>query len=727
MILLLLCALQEDGWTKLQVGYETVEVYRDSYGVPHLFARTVDGAFWAEGYTEVQDRWEQMETFRRTSKGELAEIRGQEAVASDLDVRLHGYTEAERRTLFEALAPRTRRILSAYSAGVNACLQDRKIVAREWTETDSLAIGIAMARRFGEAGDHELEIQQLFGLLAQRIGEEKAKKILLDLLRESDPTAPATLHDHHRGSGKEGGFLRPSPPMEGHAEFRRLLDEARAARSAAGWPDYFGSNAWVVSPAKSKSGRPMLYGGPMMGFRAPSICNEVHLVAPGMNVGGMSFPGAPGVMIGFNDRLAWTTTSGGADLVDVFALTFNEKGEYLYQGAWRALEIIEEKILVKGGEPKKARILRTVHGPIAGKIDEKNRRAHALRYSFWKQEGKTLEGVLDMTFARDVKEFEMAAKKIVTSHNFFVADRDGHIGFWYCGAHPKRKKGHDPRFPQPGDGTMDWEGILPVEEWPQAVDPKPGFFANWNNKPCRSWEPSAFGRIFWGKKIIDELESREKISFEEFQSIARATAYHCFLADYFKPFILEAANGMEDADAKKAGELLAKWDHLEVEGDPRPTIVERWVRSMTNRVFGAVFDPVVLENRELQRYLADPLLYLLEGERCPVKLGFDWIQGRDLRKLAREALTEALKPGWEKLAWKSPTVGFRGAIPPVKSKGGRGTFQMTVEIGPERPRAETIAPPGQSGNPESKHFRDQTSLFEKWEYKKFLWKREEMK
>lgn len=726
MIALLLCALQQDGWTELQVGYETVEVYRDAYGVPHVFAKSLSSAFWAEGYTEAQDRWNQMELFRRTSRGELAEVRGRDALASDIDVRQHGYTEAERRRLLESAGARAREILASYAAGVNAWIRDHGVKTREWTETDSVAIGVAMARRFGEAGDYELQVQQVYALIEKKLGAENARKVLLDMLRDSDPTAPTTLHDHDERGAREGGRLRPGTPMEDYAGHRRFLDDARAARTAAGWPDYFGSNAWVVSPAKSKSGRAMLYGGPMMGFRAPSICNEIHLVAGEFRVGGMSFPGVPGVMIGFNDRIAWTTTSGGADLVDVYVLTLNEKGEYIYKGAWRAFDVVEESIAVKDAEPHKLRILRSVHGPVT-RIDEKARKAFTLRYSFWMKEGSTLEGSLDMAFARNVKEFEAAAKKIVTSHNFFVADRDGSIGFWFCGAHPKRRKDHDPRFPQPGDGSMDWEGILSPAEWPQSTNPPHGFYANWNNKPSRAWDPSPYGRVFWGKKIIDDLVGREKLSFEEFKAIARRTAYHHFLADYFKPYILEAARTLSRGDAKKAADLLEAWDHEEVEGDPRPVFVEKWVRAMAARVFGNVFDPMMLGSRDLQRFLVDPLLYVLEGEKCPVKLQYDWAAGRDLKKLATEAFVEVLNQGWDKLAWLSPTINFRGALPPVKSKDGRGTFQMAVELGPDGPRADTLAAPGQSENPESKHFRDQVGLFEKWQYKRFLWKHEEMK
>ncbi len=732
-----------DGWSKLHCGDEEVEVYRDSWGVPHIFARTVRAAFWAEGYTEAADRLWQMETFRRGALGQAAELRGRAALASDLNLARHGYTEAELGKMFESADARFRAAVAAYCEGVNAYLRDAPSLPpeverlgekpRPWKETDCVAIGVMMARRFGEAGDIEITAARVFEQIVRKVGEEDARKILRDLLRDSDPSAPTTLNDHLRGAAgppREKGF-RSAPGMgeDAYAAWRAGLDEARAARERLGLPAYSGSNAWVAAPKKSATGNPMLYGGPMMGFGTPAICNEVHLVAEGLNTAGMSFPGVPGVMIGWNDRIAWTTTSGGADLVDVYTLELNPDNpeEYRYMGGWRKFEILDRELKVRGGEPEKVRVYRSVHGPLAGDPDRKNLRAHALRMSFWMREHQTFEAVMDFNFARGIEDFERGARKIVTSHNFFCAAADGRIGFWYCGAHPVRKAGHDIRFPQDGGGSMDWEGILPFEKWPQAVDPPCGFFANWNNKPARAWEPTEFGKVFWGKKIIDALEAEEKVDFERFAGIARLTAYHDFLADYFLPFILDAAKDSEDPESRKVAEVLAKWDRMEAEGAPGPLVTERWVKGMAVRLFGGLIDPMLLSSRETLKYLVNPLLYALEGERSLVKLNYDYAKGKDLRKMARDALQEAVRGGVDKIAWKEPSINFRGEAGSVKSKGGRGTYQVAVEMTPKGPRAVTLSAPGQSERSGSPHYKDQLGLFEQWRYKPFVFAREGMR
>jgi hypothetical protein len=136
---------------------------------------------------------------------------------------------------------------------------------------------------------------------------------------------------------------------------------------------------------------------------------------------------------------------------------------------------------------------------------------------------------------------------------------------------------------------------------------------------------------------------------------------------------------------------------------------------------------MLLASKEVQRFLVDPLLYLLLGDRSVVALNYDYARGRDLRAMVREALKETMKGGVEPLAWKEPSVDFGGQVGKAKSLRGRGTFQMVVEMTPQGPQAMTLAAPGQSERADSKHYKDQVGLFTRWEYKPFVWRREEMK
>ncbi len=701
-----------------------IDVYRDDAGIPHIFAKSVEDAFWAEGYLEAQDRLWQMETLRRAAKGESAELLGPKAADQDVDRRRRGYTEAELQAMFDERSERMKSIVNAYCTGVNAFIKEGKLPAkyaelkatpREWTPTDCVAIGVLMSRRFGDGGDVELQVSALYEQLKTAHGEEKASVMLHDLLPDSDPLAPTTLNDQLEKLEKDEkhNYLPPAQGMsaEAFALYQAELDAIMASREFVGVPIYFGSNAWVIAPKKSWTGRAMLYGGPMMGHGSPSICNQLHLVAPGLDVGGMSFPGVPGVMIGFNQALSFTTTSGGADLIDVYALELNPENdaEYRWNGEWKKFESIDVEVKVAGGESRKETVLRSRYGPLTGPVDAKNHRAYTLCMSFWKKEALTFEAVMDFNFAANVQEMAKSVPKVATSHNWFAADADGHIAFWYAGFHPKRKAGHDPRLPMKGDGTMDWEGLLPFGKWPQSVDPANGFFTNWNNKPARDWEPTGWGKVFWGQRLADVITAKEKITFEEVQALAREVAYRDFLADHFMPYILEGAD-------EKTAALLKAYDRVKRDGAAEPAIVEKWVERMMLKIFADELGPLA-GTKALRQYLASPLLYVLEGGG---RLKHDWL-GKDRVELSKKAMEEALKAA----AWKEGEVDFWGKK--IKSERGRGTFQMAVEMSKEGPRAVTLSAPGQSEDPASAHGGDQAELFKEWKYREFVVRREKMR
>ena len=180
-LLLLPAAAPADGWQTLHRGDEEIKVYRDSWGIPHVFAKSPASAFWAQGYLEGEDRFFEMDLFRRGAKGKASELRGREAFASDRDRLRRGYTEEEFRAMFESGSERFRTALTAYAAGVNAWLAsgaglpaayaELKESPPPWTETDSVAIGVSMARRFGEAGDNELTVARVLAELTKKVGE----------------------------------------------------------------------------------------------------------------------------------------------------------------------------------------------------------------------------------------------------------------------------------------------------------------------------------------------------------------------------------------------------------------------------------------------------------------------------------------------------------------------------------------------------------------------------
>ncbi|MCW5851192.1 MAG: penicillin acylase family protein [Anaerolineae bacterium] len=495
------------GFTTLVVQGETVQIYRDQFGIPHIWAATNRGLFEAYGYAVAQDRLWQLELNRRAARGTLAEIFGASQVNADRYARTVGYTDAELDRQYAALPSEVQGIFQAYTDGINRYLT--QVVAPDpltklpfefhalgitpapWTLRDSVAFGAFMVRRFGEIGGRELTNQAFLNSLIAQHGQQAAYGIFNDARWINDPDAPITVPTSGaigslRGKTEADTSLESAPPAVDidPSEWERVVQDARQSWEALGVPTKLGSYGWVVSPGKSANGHAMLYGGPQMGFSTPEVLHLVQLTGGnGFNVTGMAFAGAPPVLIGRNEQIAWTSTTATGDNLDHYVETLCDAGAgagsgYLYKGVCTAYEQRVELINVRGASAVTLPVLRSVHGPVvsvSGSVAVSQKRAH------WQREVQAITPFLTFDRAKSVGEFEVAARQIITSHNFLYADNSGNIAYWQAGQPPIRPQGFDPRLPFPGDGSAEWPGgVLPM---PRSINPTQGWLANWNNKP----------------------------------------------------------------------------------------------------------------------------------------------------------------------------------------------------------------------------------------------------
>ena len=355
----------------LKVKEATIHLIRDRFGVPHIFAPSLYGVFYGSGYAQAQDRLAQMELYRRTAKGELAELMGEEALEQDKQRRILGYSEAERWEQFAELSPEEQLVLRAFADGVNAVIaqvnagkrpmpQRLKELGltklRPWKPTDTIAIAHMMAQRFGSSGGEELRMMQLHLYLQTRFGAQ-AMSVLNDLAWQNDPTSPTTVQMNGTRDEGRGTLERQSyDPIPRPSSTFPLLSALRIAEEwdSLEWCQRlslftrFGSYAMVVAPKKSATGHPLLVGGPQMATGTPSIAYEIALYCPKFRARGMTFAGIPIVLIGMNGSLAWTTTSGAGDNVDIFAehLSKESRYRYLHRGEWNRMERRVELIFV---------------------------------------------------------------------------------------------------------------------------------------------------------------------------------------------------------------------------------------------------------------------------------------------------------------------------------------------------------------------------------------------
>ncbi len=739
----------------LKVGEATIRIVRDKFGVPHIYAPSIYGVFYGSGYAQAQDRLAQMELYRRTAKGELAEIMGENALEQDKQRRILGYTEAERWEQFAALSPEEQLVLKAFADGVNAIiaqvnagkrpmpqrLKDLGLTKlRPWKVTDTIAITHMMAERFGSSGGEELRMMQLRLYLQLRFGAQ-AMSVLNDLAWQNDPTSPTTVTNGARDAGRgtekqQTQNLVPRPPS--------LVPLFEAIRIAEEWDSIewcrrlglftrFGSYAMVVAPQKSATGNPLLVGGPQMATGTPSIAYEIALYCPKFRVRGMTFAGVPIVLIGMNAHLAWTTTSGVGDNVDIFAehLSKESKYRYMYRGEWLPMERRVELIFVKGkDEPVQVEVCRTVHGVVLS-WDEKAGVAYSRAKAYHGKELGALRAIYAFHKATNIREFAEACRHIATSHNFFVATKDGDIGFWFCGRYPIRAEGIDPRFPTPGTGEFDWKGFVPFEKLPQQINPPQGFFANWNNKPAPWWDNGdlpRWGAIHHVKRIFDLLQSKPKLTLEDLRRFVIDIEGYDVRADFFKPLMLRAIQRVasEDTELRMIADLLKRWDNQRSEGSVAATVFDAWFEALQDIVFAD--DLGDFGDKNLFRIAVQPsLLWYVLADNSPRKLSRDYLNGESkdavMVKALRVALERLRKERGEVVNWgfRKPLWRF-DPLPPIPGPN-RGAYIQLVEVS-SPPKGFNILPPGQSEDPNSPHYADQHPLALRWQFKPMVFESE---
>jgi penicillin G amidase len=766
----------------LVLGDEKITIIRDNYGVPHIFAESQRGAYYGGGYAVAQDRLYQLERFRRDARGTLAEIEGPLAVARDMQMRVLGYPEEKLQIMFDRLGGAIKQSYQSYADGINAYIEEaigrgrmpdafkKAGITRpeSWRVTDSVAIGAMMANRFGSAGTHELTNARILKRLQDKFGNE-AQAIFNDLLWVNDPKAPTTIpyynRTSHASSRKNESPLTAFEPAfndhslaaaEDFATEREILEYAEGH----GLPTRLGSICWALSPKLTASGSAVIVGCPQMSFSAPQIAHEIHYSSGDLNVIGISIAGIPGVIIGHNNHLAWSMTSGLSDLRDAFAEKLNpeNRNQYFYKGQYRDIEKRVEVIKVKGQEPRSFEIWRTVHGPLMGwdsqSIEQANV-AYSRAASYSGHEISTFEAIFNINYAKNIREFAKIAELIYTNHNFIVATVDGDIGYWHCGRLPVRAKGHNPRLPVPGTGEFDWVGLTPASKLPFVINPQQGYLVNWNNKPVAWW---AYGGLpVWGEvdhmpHIQDIIRSQKEMAFERIREISQDISVYDTSAEFLRPYLLAAIQkeraSTSHPQIKEAENYLRAWNNQNVDDSVAKTIYDAWLVALRDAIFGDELDilkPPVGPNVFTRVYglpntvfnlfdyiVTDSLiLHALEGKKSGVPPSRDYFNGRKKDEILVKALVKALdelmsRRGAQMNLWTytQPDHDFK-PLPGIPQTE-RGTYIFAAEMSKPTIRSMSILAPGQSEDPASHHFGDQREMAGYWRYKTMLYRREQL-
>jgi len=574
-----------------------VEVLRDAQGVPHIYAQSMPDLFLAQGYVTAQDRLWQLEFNRRAGSGRLSEILGAPTLNTDIYMRTLGLRRAAEADVAR-LDPSIRSYLEAYASGVNAFIASHKdrlpleflilgFQPEPWTPTDSLTWGKVMALSLsGNMGTEVLRYQ-----LSARLGPERLTELepgypatgpfIVEQLPPNLMGPKSTLDQPHL----EGLFaFDPAPLAQLAAQDEQVRRLILGTTSDAG----LGSNNWVVDGSKSATGKPLLANDPHLSIQLPSIWVQVHLVAPGYNVVGVTFPGVPGVVIGHNDRIAWGVTNVGPDVQDLFIEKFNPANpkQVEYKGQWENLQVIQETIKVKGqAEPVVKEILISRHGPIVAEVVSGAPAGVALSWTAL-QPGTLYQSLLAINQARNWHEFRAALRYWdVPSQNFVYADVDGNIGYQMPGRIPIRAKGNG-TLPVPGwTGEYDWIGEVPFDELPSIFNPPSHYVVTANNQvPPPGYKyflTNDWAAPYRAQRIVDRIKAKERLTVADMADIQ---------ADAYSIPTKAVAAAMAEATAANATQqkmqaLVAAWDGVLSEESTAGMIAEAFTLAMLRNTF----------------------------------------------------------------------------------------------------------------------------------------------
>lgn len=744
-------------------------IIRDERGVPHVYAGSVTALFYGVGWAQGQDRLWQADTLRRAATGTLAEWFGAGSVASDVQARLLLGPPDRRAALLAAASPETRTIFESFAAGMNAWIAEATasgklpleygalgVAPRPWTVDDSLAVFMLLGSQFGWFGSDELANATAYADLVGRLGPDEGARAFADTHWLEDPSAVTT---DPAGPGGRGALARrpgvlPDGIREAEEEFRHRSEAAERALSEIGLHRGPMSNAVVIGPRMSADGRPLLLGGPQMGYSAPQINHEMGIHGAGFDVTGMEIAGWPLIPIGVGRGYAWSLTSGGSDNSDTFALELNpaNPGQYRYRGTWRDLDCRSETIPVFGAPAVTQTLCRSVHGPV---VAVAGGTAYAFDNTTFGNEMASYEAWLGLGRIRSFEQFREKISRVAYNFNVFYADGVGNIAHFHVGRIPERAPGANPFFPQPGDGSSDWQGAIPFDRMPHSVNPRIGWLANWNNKPGPNWPNSSAGFWDWGpahrvntlRRILEKLPPHS-VTLETLAAVVRLAGLttdspsgnaSTVVVSTMLGQMLDAVDVQADGRLPGTVALLRGWDWLQEDADgdgrydsPAVAIFNTWwaktVASVVLPKLGPNADPTVCGNL---------IFRLLEGPGAALPVQADYLGGRTIGAALTDSLRDALDAltaqygtadasQWlqkrAEIFWRPIGIGSVHNTLWMN----RGTYNQLVHLRQgEGLRAANVVAPGQSGDFRSPHFADQLPLYETWTYKPMRLTRED--
>lgn len=622
-----------DGSLRAKGLQEPVEVLRDSWGIPHLYAKNHHDLVFAQGFVQAQDRWWQMDFYRRIFTGRMGELAGKNPDAQKVDVLMRTLNlKAVAQQDFDKLPPGLQEYYTAFCDGVNAYLDSRwrwglaleysllwakgvKPEIEPWTPADCLAFGKLMGYTFS---GRDLEQEPLRALLEKQLnaaqwgvweqgypwGDHPTTIAREDLPQLAELSAPAPAPAEPAPSPA----VPPAPAVDSPAPGATSSLMESLPWGMPGVAGVDASNAWAVSGARTESGKPLFASDPHQGIEIPNLWYEIGLHCPAdkgrdaLDLYGYAAPMLPFVQAGNNARICWGLTNvSGSDALDLFELRINPENplQYEWDGAWRDMQVRDETITVADAEPITLQIRISHLGPVMPEplLPEGSKdKAWAIHWAGL-SEGTIQRAGIELVFARNFDEFHEALRSWdYPAANIPYADVDGNIGFQQVGKFPYGPGRGAIRGPMPGySSTHEWEGFIDYELLPRVLNPASGLVVAANN-PAAPEEYIAYltakvgtGSIadtsphpimgYRAKRITELLDQTPKHSIDTFKLIQNDVTTVEAMG------VVRTGLARAGLPASEAVDLIKSWDGSFALDKPAALLGGLFLQKLSDNVF----------------------------------------------------------------------------------------------------------------------------------------------
>lgn len=715
---------------------DEVKVDYDDDLIPHVFAQNDADLYTAQGYITAQHRLWQMEFQTHAAAGRLSEIIGEKALNFDRTQRRKGMVYGAEQALAKmAQDPETMSLIDAYTNGVNNYINslnpskypvEYKLLDYKpelWTPTKTALLLMYMTDMLA-ARDYDLE----FTNTLRKFGKQNFDFLFPDFFDVNDPIIP-----------KERDWSDINP-VKVEVPFSELPKDTIANTFEKPDPNN-GSNNWAVSAAKSVSGNPILANDPHLSLNIPSIWYVMQLATPEHNTYGATIPGALGIVIGFNNDVAWGVTNATRDVKDWYKITFKDstRQSYLHDNQWKQVTYRTEIIKQRNADSYIDSVAYTHHGPVS--YDSSfNTNNELVGYAMqWTGHigGNNQRTLLELNKSRNYNDYKEAIKHFIApAQNFAFVSREGDIALWIQGQFPNKWEGQGKFLMDGTNPEHDWQGFIPQEHNAHILNPERGFISSANQHPVdKSYPYYVFNdgyEAYRNRIINDFLRSKEKFDIEDFKSLQnnnfslKASEALPTMLNYIDPNKLSA-------EQKRIFDEISNWNYLNNTNEVGSSIFETWF----SKLYELMWDEFDSEAQALKKPFTYQTIYILNNYPDHEFMDIlDTPQKETAKELVHQSFIETVNTitdwqnkngsyNWER--YKATYVGHLLQGLPAFSRfnlpiGGNGdnvnatkknhgpSWKMIVEMS-NPPKAFGIYPGGQSGNPGSKYY---DNLIDDW-------------